>query len=76
MSLMHELDGAELVVADEDLRLYFVWYGGATVNILDEQGEALDTFSISTGFDRKLTAREVKRTILAWREDMLRESES
>jgi hypothetical protein len=35
VSLLSELDGAELVVADEDLGLLFVWYGGAGVQILD-----------------------------------------
>jgi hypothetical protein len=35
MSLLEELDGAELVVTDEDLGLMFVWYGDAGVQILD-----------------------------------------
>jgi hypothetical protein len=76
MSLIHELDGAELVVTDEDLELLFVWYGGATVNVLNLEGEVLDTFSISEGFERKLTAREVKQTIFAWRAEMFGEDES
>jgi hypothetical protein len=75
MSLLHELDGAELVVTDEDLGLAFVWYGGATVQILDEEGRALDAFSIATAFERKLTTREVRRTIAAYRAEMENEEE-
>lgn len=70
MSLLSELDGAELVVADEVIGLLFVWYGGATVNILDEEGNVLDAFSMSTGFERKLTAHDVYAAIQAHRQEM------
>ncbi len=75
MSLLDELDGAELVVSDQDLGLLFVWYGGAGVQILDETGKVLDTFSISTAFERKLTTREVRNVIAAHREEMLSDDE-
>ena len=76
MSLASELDGAELVVGDEDLGLLFVWYGGAGVQILDEQGNARDYFSISTAFNRKLSAREVRSVIKRYRAAMLNDDES
>jgi hypothetical protein len=76
MSLLQELDGAELVVADEDRSLLFVWYGGAGVQILDESGNVLDTFSISTAFERKLTTREVRRAIDGYRADLAHEDEA
>lgn len=75
MSLLGELDGAELVVADDDLGLLFVWYGDAGFQILDESGKVLDAFSSSTAFSRKLTVREARAVIEAHRED-LREDES
>jgi hypothetical protein len=76
MSLASELDGAELVVADEDAGLLFVWYGGAGVQILDEQGNVRDYFSISKAFERKLTTREARSVIARYREEMNTEDES
>ena len=64
-SSLAELDGAELVVADEDLAILFVWYGDAGVQILDERGNVLDRFSIDTALSRKLTVREVSKVIAA-----------
>jgi hypothetical protein len=75
MSLLRELDDAELVVADEDLGLLFVWYGDAGFQVLDERGNVLDAFSSSTAFSRKLTVREARAVIEAHR-DELREDES
>jgi len=75
VSLLAALDGAELVVSDEELGLLFVWYGGAQVQILDESGDVRDTFSISKGFERALTPREVRAVIEAHRHE-LREDES
>ena len=76
MSLLHELDGAELVVADEDLDLMFVWYGSAGVQILNERGDVVDYFSISGAFSRKLTVPEVRKIIAAYRDEMLSEDAS
>ncbi|HEY2733096.1 MAG TPA: hypothetical protein VGI70_03885 [Polyangiales bacterium] len=70
MSLLRELDDAELVVADEDLGLLFVWYGDAGFQVLDENGNVLDAFSSSTAFSRKLTVREARAVIEAHREDL------
>lgn len=75
MSLFSELDGAELVVADEDLGLLWVWYGDAGVQILDENGNVVDRFSIDAALSRKLRPHEVKKIILAYRDEMLREGD-
>ncbi len=48
----------------------FIWYGSAGVSILDEEGNELDQFSISTAFERKLTVREVRRVIERYRAEM------
>jgi hypothetical protein len=76
MSLLSELDGAELVVADEALGILFAWYGGAGVQILNERGDVLDAFSISAAFSRNLTVAEVRKFIAAYREDLLSEDDS
>jgi hypothetical protein len=70
MSLLTQLDGAELVVADEELALLYVWFGGAQVQILDESGEVRDTFSMSKGFERALRPREVRAAIEAHRRQL------
>jgi hypothetical protein len=69
MSLLEELDGAELVVADEDLGVAYVWYGDAGFQVIDERGNVLDAFSSSTAFSRKLTVREARAVIEAHRRD-------
>jgi len=69
MSLLSELDDAELVVADEDIGLLYVWYGDAGFQVLDEDGKVLDAFSSSTAFSRKLTVREARAVINAYRHD-------
>ena len=76
MSLLSELDGAELVVADEDLGLMFVWYGGAGIQILNERGDVVDYLSIGGAFARKLTIPEVRKVIVAYRDEMLSEDAS
>lgn len=73
MSLLAELDGAELVVADEDLGLMFVWYGDAGVQIIDERGNVIDRFAIDAALSRKLKAHEVRKYIAAYRAEMLDE---
>ena len=76
MSLLSELDRAELVVADEDMGLMFVWYGDAGVQVLNERGEVIDRFSIDAALSRKLTVREVRKYIAAYREDQFNGDES
>jgi hypothetical protein len=62
-----------VVVADEDLGLLWVWYGDAGIQILDEHGNVVDRFSIDAALSRKLKAHEVKKIILAYRDEMLRD---
>lgn len=76
MSLFDALNDAELVVADEDLGLFFVWYGDAGFQVIDESGKAIDAFSSSPAFTRKLTVREARAVIEAHRHDMLDEDQS
>jgi hypothetical protein len=75
VSLFNELDGAELIVADEDLALLFVWYGDAGVQILNEQGEVVDRFAIDAALGRKLSVPEVRRIIAAYRNEMMTNDE-
>jgi hypothetical protein len=75
MSLLSQLDGAQLVIADDELRLLFVWFGGAYIQVLDESGETRDTFSISKGFERPLTLLEVRAVIEAHRAELHHENE-
>jgi hypothetical protein len=62
MSLLDELDGAQLVVIDKDRQLAFAWFGGQGVNVYDEDGRELDYFTVgsSTG---KLTPALVRAAI-------------
>jgi hypothetical protein len=69
VSLLEELDGAELVVADEDLGLLYCWYGSAGFQVINEAGNVVDAFSSSTAFSRKLTVREARAVIEAYRHD-------
>jgi hypothetical protein len=70
VSFFRSLDGAELVVADEEMGIFFVWHGGAQVHVIDERGHERDVFSISKGFERKLTLREVRAVIEAHLREM------
>jgi hypothetical protein len=76
MSLLSDLDDAELVVSDEDLGVMFVWFGGPGVRIFNERGDVIDYFSISSAFARKLTVPEVRKVIAAYRDEMMSEDES
>ena len=70
MSLLEELDEAELVITDVDLGLIYVWYGDAGFQVLDEQGTVIDRFSSSVR-SRKLTVREARYAIEAYRREQL-----
>lgn len=73
MSLWRALNGAELVIGDEDLGLVFIWYGGAQVNIYDERFREVDMFSMGEAFNRKLTPRQVRAAINAQRIEIKKE---
>ena len=64
------LNRAVMVVGDEDLGLFFVWYGGAQVSIYDEDFNEVDLVSMSAGFQRKLTPRHVRAVIDRHRQQM------
>lgn len=46
MSLLRSLEGAELIVVDDDV--VYAWFGGSGVNVYNEEGEEVDFFSISS----------------------------
>jgi hypothetical protein len=56
MSLADQLDGAELVVFDDDHRLLYAWFGGTGVSVYDEDGRELHHFTIGTSAPRVSTA--------------------
>ncbi len=76
MSVIGQLDGAELVIGDEDLGLMFVWYGTQGVHILNEAGEELSYFSITGTYKRVPTVREVSDAIKRYRAEMMAEDDS
>lgn len=76
MSVWKALDGARLVVGDEDLGRIFVWNGSAQVNIYDENFNEVDMFSMSAAFGRKMTAAQVQAVIDAHRREMHAEADS
>jgi hypothetical protein len=61
MSLIDRLDGARLVVVDEDFRVAYAWFGGAGVNVYDEDGKEIYYFTV--GADGPLTPEIVQRSI-------------
>jgi hypothetical protein len=46
MSLLRSLEGAELIVVDDEL--VYAWFGGNGVNVYNEAGDEVDYFSISS----------------------------
>lgn len=61
MSLLDELDGAQLTVVDTENRVIYAWFGGAGVNIYDESGVEVDYFTIENS--GKLTPALVRAAI-------------
>ena len=61
MSLLDQIDGAMLAIVDGERRLVFAWYGGAGVNVYDEDGNEVDYFTISSS--SKLSADRVRAAI-------------
>jgi hypothetical protein len=62
MSLIDALDGAQLVVVDQDRRLAYVWFGGSGVNVFDGVGDEVHYFTIG-GTASKLTPALVRAAI-------------
>lgn len=71
MNVFRALKHAALIVGDEDSGRIYVWNGSAEVHIFDEDFDEVDMFSMSEGFDRKLTPRQVRAIIEAHRQEML-----
>jgi hypothetical protein len=63
VALLDALAGAELIVVDEDTRLVYAWFGGAGVNVYDEDGRELHYFTVGTGNGRKPTLAMVRAAI-------------
>jgi hypothetical protein len=63
MSLLDELVGARLVVVDEEQRLAYAWFGGAGVNVYDEDGREVHYFTIGSGRSGRLTPAMVRAAI-------------
>lgn len=61
MSLLDQIDGAMLAIVDGERRLVFAWYGGAGVNVYDEDGNEVDYFTISSS--SKLSPDRVRSAI-------------
>ncbi len=62
MSLIDSLNGAKLAVVDSSRRLVYAWFGGAGVNIYDEDGSEVDYFTIG-GDTTNLTCNRVRYAI-------------
>lgn len=73
--LFDALDGARLVLVEEDLGLVFVWHGSSLVNILDANMEALDVIGLRGNDLEGVTAREVREVIRRWAEALRAEYE-
>jgi len=68
MSTLYDaLDGARLVVVDEDRGVIAVWHGGATINLYNEALEAVDCYTMGRGGEAEgRTASEVQADIIEW----------
>ena len=61
MSLLDAIDGASLVVVDPDQQLAYAWFGGAGVNVYDDDGNEVHYFTI--GGVSKVTASNARAAI-------------
>lgn len=75
MQNLLRLDGARLVRVCEEVGIVFIWFGGYTVNIYDDELNYVDQYSIDTiigmnSHDRK--TEKVLQMVLAARKEVLR----
>ena len=63
MSLLDELAGAQLVIIDELQRLAYAWFGGAGVNVYDDEGREVHYFTVGTKDGQKLSPAMVRAAI-------------
>jgi hypothetical protein len=73
--LFDTLDGACLVVVEEDLGLVFTWHGSSLVNILALSLLALNVIGLRGNDLEGVTAREVREVIRGWAESLREEEE-
>lgn len=73
MSLLDAIDGASLTIVDADQRLVYAWFGGAGVNIYDDEGHEQHYFTI--GGVSKVTAATARAAILRMIEHQHAEAE-
>lgn len=71
MSILDEIDEAELVMVEPEYRLVFVWHGGHGVNIYREDGVAVDYFTM--GGSKKPNRAQVAKAIREHITDILNE---
>ena len=63
MALLDSIVDAVITVIDEEHRLAFSWFGGAGVNVYDEDGREVHYFTIWTKGGGKPTPRAVRAAI-------------
>jgi hypothetical protein len=63
VSLLDELVGAQLVIVDAHHRLAYTWFGGAGVNVYDDEGREVHYFTIGTKRGERLTPAMVRAAI-------------
>jgi hypothetical protein len=73
--LFDTLDGARLVLVEEDLGLVFVWHGASLVNILDADLDAVNVIGLRGNDLEGVTVREVREVIRTWTADLRAEYE-
>ena len=61
MALIDQIDGALLAIVDGNERLVYAWFGGAGVNVYDEDGREVHYFTV--GGVSRVTAANVRSAI-------------
>jgi hypothetical protein len=69
VSLLDALTGARLLIVDDEQRLVYIWFGGAGVNVYDENGAEVHYFTVGTPDGRYPTPRMVQSAIARVRAD-------
>jgi hypothetical protein len=61
VALIDQIDGALLAIVDGNQRLVYAWFGGAGVNVYDEDGREVHYFTV--GGVSRVTAANVRSAI-------------
>jgi hypothetical protein len=59
---MSQLQGAKVIVADEENDVVFAWHGGTGIHVYDRSGREVDYF-MTGGHKSSATASEVRAAI-------------